>query len=209
MSGVRRDTDEILAIAASAGAETAPLALRAAQAQLARLAPEVEATRRRLEAIRPALLVRREQVARLEAAELVLRTARERLRALEAAGLHLEAVRTRVLTVSPALESARRSLEATPPDMLPATRRQVRALATEVEAVSRTVFPPAPVLDALRAQVRALDALAPLLESAREEVRLLETLSRSLEAPRLELRALATELEAPRRAIDAAVRAYG
>jgi chromosome segregation ATPase len=205
----RRDTDEILAMAASAGAEIAPLALRTLQARLARLAAEVEVTRRRLEAIRPALAVRREQVAQLEAAEVVLQDARVRLRALEAAGPGLEAVRTRVRTMSPALESARRTLEATPPGMLPATRRQVRALATEIEAVSRTVFPPAPVLEALRAQVRALDALVPLLRSAREEVRVLEALTRSLETARIELRALATELEAPRRAVDAAVRTYG
>jgi chromosome segregation ATPase len=200
--------EQVLAVAFRTEAESAPRELRRVQTQLTRFAADLEAARRRLEAVRPALAAAEERVARLEAAEPALMDARTRLHALEAAGPGLEQVRTRVHTLSSSLESARRVLETTAPEMLPGTRYQVRALATELEAVSRTLSAPTLVLEALQVRVRALEALEPLLAAARHEVQALEYLVPALEAARRELRGLATELEAPRRALDAAVGAY-
>ena len=89
--------------------------------------------------------------------------------------------------------------------MLPASRDQVRVLAIELEAVARTLSSPTPVLESLRIRVRALDALEPLLATTREEVRVLEALDPAVDRARRELRSLATELEAPRRAVDEAI----
>ncbi len=206
MADFLSEIEQVLAVAFRTEAEPAPRALQGIQAQLTHFATELEATRRRLEAVRPALAAARERLARLEAAEPALMDARTRLRALEAVGSSLEALRLRFGALSPTLESARRALEATPPGMLPATKRQVRALATEVGILSRTLSPPEPVFEAL--QVRALEALGPLITAAREEVLALETLVPALEATRRELRGLTTDLEAPRRALDAAIGAY-
>jgi chromosome segregation ATPase len=202
------EIERVLAVAYRTEAESAPRELRGVQAQLTRFAADLEAARRRLEAVRPALAAARQRLARLEAAQPALMDARTRLHALEAAGPGLEQVRTRVHTLSPSLESARRALETNAPGMLPATRHQVRALATELDAISRTLSSPTPVLESLQVRVRALEALEPLLTAARHEVQALEALVPALETTRRELRGLATELEAPRRALDAAIGAY-
>jgi chromosome segregation ATPase len=199
------EIEEVLAVAYRTKVESAPPELLGVQAQLTRLAADVEAVRRRLEAVHPALAAARERLARLEAAKTTLVDARTRLQALEAAGPGLERVRTRVRTPSPSLEAARRALDATASGMPPAARDQVRALATELEAIARTLSSSTPVLEALRIRVRALDALEPVLTATREEVRALEALDPAVETARRELRALATELEAPRRALDAAI----
>jgi chromosome segregation ATPase len=199
------EIEQVLAVAYRTKAESAPRELLGVQAQVTRFADDVEAARRRLEAVHPALSAARERLARLEAAKTTLVDARTRLHALEAAGPGLERVLTRVRTPSPSLEAARRALDATASGMLPAARDQVRALATELEAITRTFSSSTPVLESLRIRVRALDVLEPLLTTTREEVRALEELDPVVETARREQRALATELEAPRRALDAAV----
>jgi len=196
---------ELLLAASGTEPESAPRALRVLQTQLTRFAADLEAARRRLEAVRPALAAAQQRRALLEAALPALADARRRLYALEAAGSGLEEVHTRVRTLSPIVESARRALETTAAGMLPATRQQVRELATELDAVSRALSLPTPIVEALRQRVRALEALEPLLTAAREEVETLEALVPVLETARQDLRALATELEAPRRALDAAI----
>lgn len=196
---------ERLLAASGTEPESAPRELRGVQAQLTRFAADIEAARRRLEAVRPALAAAQQRLMLLEAAQPALTDARRRLHALEAAGSGLEQVRTRVHTLSPSLESARRALETTGTGILPSTRQQVRLLATELEAVSRTLSLPTPILDALRQRVRALEALEPLLTAARDEVQALEVLVPILETARQDLRTLATDLEAPRRALDAAI----
>jgi len=197
------EIEQVLAVASRTNAESAPRELLGVHAQFTRFAEDVEAARRRLEAVHPTLKAARERLARLEAAKTTLVDARTRLHALEAAGPGLERVLTRVRTPSPSLEAARRALDATAPGMLPAD--QVRALATELEAIARTFSSSTPVLESLRIRVRALDVLEPLLTATREEVRALEALDPAAETARRELRALATELEAPRRALDAAI----
>jgi chromosome segregation ATPase len=198
---------EIEQILAASGSEpeSAPRELRGIQAQLTRFAADIEAARRRLESVRPALAAARQRLALLEAAQPALVEARRRLYALEVAGAGLEQVHTRVRTLSPSLESARRALETTGAGMLPSTRQQVRQLATELDAVSRALAVPTPILEALRQRVRALEALEPLLVAARGEVEALEALVPVVETARHDLRALATDLEAPRRALDAAI----
>ncbi len=202
------EIEQVLALANRAEVESAPRELLGVQAQLTRFAADVEAARRRLEAVHSALAAARERLARLEAANATLVDARTRLHALEAAGPGLERVLTRVRTLSPSLESARRALEMTAPGMPPAARHQIRALATELEAISRALAASTPVLESLRIRVRALEALEPLLTAAREEVQALDALVPAVEPARRELRALATELEAPRRAVDAAIGVY-
>jgi hypothetical protein len=200
-----REIEQLLAAASSSESDCAPRELRGVQTELTRLAADVEATRRRLETVRPALAAAQERLARLEAAQPALADARRRLHALEAAGSGLEQVRTRVRTLSPSVESARRALETTATGMLPATRHQMRKLATELEAASRALALPTSILEGLEHKVRALEALEPLLTIARDEVQALEALAPVLETARRDLRALATELEAPRRALDAAI----
>lgn len=199
------EIEQVLAVAHRLKGEPAPRGLLGAQAQLTRFAADVEAARRRLEAVHPALAAARERLARLEAAKTTLVDARTRLHALEAGGPGLERVLTRVRTPSPSLEAARRALDTAASGMQPTARAQARVLATELEAIARTAASSTPVRESLRLRVRALDALEPVLMATREEVSVLESLDPALETARRELRALATELEAPRRALDTAV----
>jgi hypothetical protein len=208
MVGTREDSEQILQLAAQAAGEVAPVALLGLQGQLRRVATELEATRRAVEAIRLEPPAARERLARLEAAQTALYGVRARLRALEAAGPIFDAMHARLRALSPSLESARRALEATPLPTLATTRHHVRALATEVEAASRTLQAPASVLESLRARARVLDALEPLIIDAREKVARLETLSESLEGARRELRAISAETEAALRALEAVLRVY-
>lgn len=208
MDEALHEVEQLLEVASRTEAEAVPRELRSVESQLNRLAGDLELARRRLEAVRPTLEAARQRLAQLEAAAPALIEARTRLRALEAASADLDKFRTRVHTLSPGIESARRALETSEPAVLPETRRQMRTLATELQAASHSFASPAPILDALRGRVRALEALDPLLATARDEVNALEALDPVLEATRLGLRELATELEAPRRALEAAVAAY-
>jgi len=199
------EIEQVLAVADRTRLQSAPRELLGIQARLTRFAADVEAARRCLEAVHPACVAARARLARLEVAKTTLVDARTRLHALEAAGPGQEQVLSRVRTPSPSLEAVRRALDPTASEMQPAARDQVRALATELEAIARTLSSSTPVLESLRVRVRALDTLEPLLTATREEVRALESLDPAVETARRELRALATELEAPRRALDAAI----
>jgi len=203
------EIEQVLAVAYRVKVESAPRELLGVQAQLTRFAADVEAARRQLEAVHPALAAARARLTQLAAAKTTLVDARTRLHALEAAGPGLERVRTRVRTPSPSLEAMRHALDTTAPGMPPAARDQARALATKLEAIAWTLSSSTPVLESLRVRVRALDALEPVLTATREEVRALESLDPAVEMARRELRALATGLEAPRRALDAAIGLHG
>ena len=204
-----REIEQVLAVASRTRLQSPPRELLGVQARLTRFAADVEAARRCLEAVHPARVAARERLARLEVARTALVDARTRLHALEAAGPGLERVLTRVRTPSPSLEAVRRALDTSASGMQPAARDQVSALATELEAIARTLSSSTPVLESLRVRVRALDALEPVLTATREEVRALESLDPAVEMARRELRALATGLEAPRRALDAAIGLHG
>ena len=203
------EIEQVLAVASRTSLQSAPRELLGLQARLTRFAADLEAARRCLEAVHPARVAARERLARLEVAKAALVDARTRLHALEAAGPGLERVLTRVRTPSPSLEAVRRALDTSASGMQPAARDQVRALASELETIARTLSSSTPVLESLRVRVRALDALEPVLTATREEVRALESLDPAVETARRGLRALATELEAPRRALDAAIGLHG
>jgi chromosome segregation ATPase len=207
MTDTAADIELVLAAIAQSEDESARRTLAGLDAQLHRFAADIEATRRQLESVRPALEAARQRLARLQDAEPGLIDARRRLRALKAAEAGFASVRERIAILAPALESARRAVEASPHGLLPATRQQVRNLATEIQAISRALAGPPPGLEALAAQERAIEGLAGVLASAREEVLALELLVGTLEFTRSELRALATDLEAPRRALRAAIAA--
>jgi septal ring factor EnvC (AmiA/AmiB activator) len=205
MSDTVADIELVLAAIAQSEDESARRTLAGLDAQLARFAKDIEATRRQLEALRPELDAARLRLARLEQVEPALGDARRRLRALRATDTGFANVRARIAVLGPALESARRVVEASPHTVLPATRRQIRTLATELQAISRALSGPPPGLELLAQHERVLDDLAGILASAREEVLALEVLVGTLEFARSELRALATDLEAPRRALRAAI----
>ncbi len=207
MADTAADIELVLAAIAQSEVDAVRRTLAGLDAQLNRFAADIEATRRQLESLRPALDAARQRLAALHDAEPGLVDARRRLRALKAADAGFASVRERIAILAPALESARRAVEASPHSLLPATRQQVRNLATELQAISRAVAGPPPGLEALAAQERALEGLTDLLASAREEVLALEILVGTLEFTRSELRALATELESPRRALRAAIAA--
>lgn len=207
MADTAADIELVLAAIAQSEDDAVRRTLAGLDAQLNRFAIDIEATRRQLESVRPALDAARQRLALIEAAEPGIIDARRRLRALKAADAGFANVRERIAILAPALESARRAVEASPHGLLPATRQQVRNLATELQAISRAVAGPPPGLAALSAQERALDGVSGILASAREEVLALEVLVGTLEFTRSELRALATELESPRRALRAAIAA--
>jgi len=207
MADSAADIELVLAAIAQSEDDSARRTLAGLDAQLHRFAADIEAARRQLESIRPALEAARQRLALLQGAEPALIDARRRLRALKAADAGFASVRERIAILAPALESARRVLEASPLNLLPETRQQIRNLATELQAISRAVAGPPPGLEALAAQERALEGLTGILASAREEVLALEVLVGTLEFTRSELRALATDLESPRRALRAAIAA--
>jgi len=207
MADTAADIALVLAAIAQSEDESVRRTLAGLDAQLERFAGDIEATRRQLEAIRPALDAAQQRLADLQEAEPALVDARRRLRALQAADAGFASVRERIAILAPALESARRVVEASPHALLPTTRQQVRTLTTELQAISRALAGPPPGLEALKAQEHALEGLSSVFASAREEVLALEVLVGTLEFARSELRALATDLEAPRRALRAAIAA--
>jgi chromosome segregation ATPase len=207
MTDTVADIELVLAAIAQSEDEAARRTLAGLDAQLDHFANDIEAARRQLEALRPELDAARQRLVRLEEAEPALADARRRLRALRAADAGFANVRDRIAVLGPALESARRVVEASPHTVPPATRQQIRTLATELQAISRALSGPPPGLEALARHERVLDGVAGILASAREEVLALEVLVGTLEFARSELRALATDLEAPRRALRAAITA--